>query len=86
MVKSFHKYNKYRKKSTEYKELVDKLKRVNYHTKYFHGGGIATQLICRSDKIIMLTILQNYVVDGYQTYLLHTRMGLTCTTISKHYY
>ena len=38
--------DKYQRK---YKELVDKLKRANYPTKYFRGGGIVTQVIYRSD-------------------------------------
>ena len=45
---------KYQRKE---KELVAKLKHANYHTKYFCGGGIATQLICRSDNIVRPKIL-----------------------------
>ena len=35
------------------KELVAKLTLKNYHTKFLHGGGIVTQLIYISDKIVM---------------------------------
>ena len=38
--------DKYQQKG---KELIDKLKHANYHTKYFSVGGKVTQLICRSD-------------------------------------
>ena len=51
----------------KYKELVDKLKHANYHIQYFHGGGIITQLICRSDRTVMPKILQNYIVNWYHT-------------------
>ena len=51
--------NKYQQK---YKELVDKLKHTNYHTKYSRGGGKVTQIICRSDKTVMPSMIQKYVV------------------------
>ena len=37
----------------KYKELLDKLKHANYHTKFFRGGGKVMQLICRNDKIVV---------------------------------
>ena len=52
--------NKYQQK---YKELVDKLKHTNYHTKYSRGGGKVTQIICRSEILFVQTILQNYTVN-----------------------
>ena len=42
--------DKYQRKD---KELVNKLKHSNYHTKSFPGGGKVTQLICRSDGIVV---------------------------------
>ena len=56
--------DKYQRKD---KELVAKIKCESYYTKYFCVGGIITQLICRSDKIVMPTILQKYVVNWYNT-------------------
>ena len=53
---------------------------------YFCGGGIVTQLICRSDRIIMTNILQKYVVNWYHIYLLHTVTECTEATITQHYY
>ena len=41
------------------KELVAKVKRANYDTKYFRGGIIFTQLIFKDDDIFMPTILRN---------------------------
>ena len=43
-------------------------------------------LICKNDKIVVPKILQNYVVNWYHTYLLHTGMDCTEATISQHYY
>ena len=40
---TYQNIDKYKQKD---KELVSKVKRTNYHTKYFCGGVIATQLIC----------------------------------------
>ena len=33
--------------------MTAKLKRVNCYTKYFHGGVITTQLICKGNKIVV---------------------------------
>ena len=66
------------------KELLSKLKRANYHTKYFRGVEIFTKLICRSDKIVIQIILQKYVVNWYKTYLLKTGMNFNAATISQH--
>ena len=68
------------------KELVAKLKSANYHTKYFHGGGIVTHLICRSDKTVIPKILRKCVVNWYKTYIIHPRMDCTDTSISQPYY
>ena len=39
---------KYQRKE---KNLVEKLKRVNYHPKYVFGGGNIFMLICKNGKI-----------------------------------
>ena len=74
------------KDQRNYKKKLAKLKHANYHTNYFHGNRIVTQLICRSDKTVIPKILQKYVVNRYTTYLLHTIMDRTETTISQPYY
>ena len=74
------------KHQQKYNELVDYLEHTNYSTKYFCGGRMITQLICRSDKVVLQNYLQNYVVNGYKTYLLHPRIDLNETTIGRHYY
>ena len=43
-------------------------------------------LICKNDKIVVPTILQNYVVNWYHIYLLHMGTEHTYATISQHYY
>ena len=53
------------------KELSEKLKRANYHTKYFRGGGNTLILICKNDKIGVPNILRKYVVNWYYLCLLH---------------
>ena len=73
--------NKYQRKD---KELVEKLKRANYHTKYFSGGGNTSMLICKNNKIFVPKILQKYVVNWYHTYLLHPGMYCIEATISQH--
>ena len=65
---------KYQRKE---KELEDKIKHADYHTKYFCGGGIITQLIFKSDKIVPPTILQKYRGNWYKTYLPNPRMERT---------
>ena len=55
---TYQKIDKYQRKDNE---LVDKLKHANYHTKYFRGGRIVTQLICKGNVIVMPEILRNYV-------------------------
>ena len=74
---------KYQRKDNE---LVAKLKCENYHTKYFCGDGIVTQLICRSDKKFIPQIIQNYAVKWYHTYLMHTGRDCADSTISQYYY
>ena len=44
------------------------------------------QLICRSEIISVLTMIQKYVVNWYYTHLLNTRMDCTEATIVQHYY
>ena len=46
--------NKYQRKD---KELVEKLKCANYHTKSFRGGRNKFMLICKNDKIVVPEIL-----------------------------
>ena len=66
--------------------MLAKLKRVNYHTKYFCGGGIVTQLIFKGDKIVMLIILRKYSVNWYHAYILHPRIDCTEASIIQNYY
>ena len=40
------------------KNMVEKLKRVNYHTKYFCGGLNTFLIICKNGKISVIKILQ----------------------------
>ena len=61
--------NKYQRKD---KEMVEKLKCANYHTKYFRGGGNTFMIICKNDKIVVPEIIRKYVVNWYHTYLLYT--------------
>ena len=74
--------NRYQRKD---KYILEKFKFANYHTKYLFGGGNIFMLICKSDKIVVPTILQKYIVNWYHKYLLHTVKEHTETTISKHY-
>ena len=78
---TYRKIDKYQRKE---KDLAAKLKHKNYHTKSFCGGGIITQLICRSDNIVRPKTLRNYVVNWYHTYLLHTGMDRTEATIIQN--
>ena len=55
----------------KYKELVEKLKRANYHTKYFRWGKNKFMLIYKNDKIVVPTMIWKYAVNWYHTYLLH---------------
>ena len=68
----------------KYHELVDKLKRTSYHTKYFCGGVIVIELICKGKKTFMTEILQKYVVNWYHTYLIHPVMDCTEVTIIQN--
>ena len=79
---TYRKIYKYQQKD---KELVDKIKFKNHHTKSFRGGGIFTKLICKGDKVVITKILRKYVVKWYHTYLLNLRMDCTESTISQHY-
>ena len=60
--------------------MLEKLKRANYHTKYFCGGGNTFIMICKNDKKLV-----KYVVNWYHIYLLHTYTERTKVTISQHY-
>ena len=75
--------NKYQRKD---KELAEKLKCANYHTKSFCGGGNTFMLIYKNYKIVMTTTLRKYVVDWYHTYLLYPGMQRTEASISHYYY
>ena len=66
--------------------MLAKLKHAKYHSKMFCGGGISTQLICRSDKIVMPTIIQKYAVSWYHMYLLYPGMDCTEATIGQNWY
>ena len=65
------------------KELSDKIKLANNHTKYPYGGRKFMQLICRSDKILVPKIHQNCAVNWNHMYLLNLGMDNTDTTISQ---
>ena len=45
------------------KNMAEKLKRANYHTKSFRGGESTFMLIYKNDKCFVPTILQKYVVN-----------------------
>ena len=49
------------------KSWVEKLKYASNHNKYFCVGEKDTHIICRSEKMLVLTILQKYVVNWYHT-------------------
>ena len=56
-------YQKIEEYELKDKELLDKLKPSNYHTKNYRGGGIVTQLICKVDKNVMPIMIRKYVVN-----------------------
>ena len=70
---------KYQRKD---KELLAKIKRSNYRTKYFCGGVKVPQQIFRNDKTIMPNFFQKYVINCYHMYLIHTVMDRTEATNS----
>ena len=43
-------------------------------------------LICKNDKIGVLTMIRKYVVNWYHTYLLNIGTNCTEDNISHHYY
>ena len=59
---TYLKINEYLRKE---EELVEKLKRTNNHTKYLREGGNIFILIYKNDKIVVPTIIQEYVVNWY---------------------
>ena len=68
------------------KEVIAKLKCTNYHTKYFRGGRIVTQLICKDNKNFIPPVLQKYAVNWYHTYLLYPVMDCSKASIGRHYF
>ena len=66
------------------KELLDRLKCANYQTKYFCGGGIFTQIICKDNEIVIPKIFQKYDVNWYYMYLLNPGIDRTEAYISQH--
>ena len=75
--------DKYKRKD---KNIVEKLKRANYHNKYFRGGVNTFMIICKNDKIVVPTILRKYLVNWYHTYLLYPGTERREENISQHYY
>ena len=61
--------------------ILQKLKRAQYHTKSFRGGGTDRDLICYNGKIVVPGTLQKYVLNWYHTYLLHPGSTRTEETI-----
>ena len=41
------------------KELVEKIKRANYSTKYFCGGGNTSMIVCKNDKIMCRNLFES---------------------------
>ena len=80
---TYQNIDKYQQKD---KYPVAKLKLENYHNKYFCGGVITTNLICLGVKMVMPMIIQKYIVNWYNKYLLHPGMDHTEATISQNYY
>ena len=80
------KYQNIEKYQRKYRKMIAKMKRAKYHTKYVCGGGKVTKLICKGNKIIMITILLKFVVRWYHAYLIHPVMYCNEATISQHYY
>ena len=70
----------------KYNEVVEKLKRANYHNKYFCGGWNTFMLIYKNNKISAQKIIWRYVVNWYHTYILYPGMERTESTINKQYY
>ena len=75
--------DKYQRKE---KNLAEKRKCANYHTKSSCGGVNTFMLIYKNDKMVMPKILKHSVVNWYHTYLLHLGTERTEATISQHYY
>ena len=68
------------------KNMIEKLKRINYHTNFFCGSGNKCMLISKNDKIDALIIIRKYIVNWYHTYLLHLGEDRVEATISHHLY
>ena len=45
------------------KNLAEKLKRADYHNKYFRRGGNNVMPIRKNDKMVVPTIFQKYIVN-----------------------
>ena len=78
---TYQNIDKYQQKD---KDPVAKQKMENYQNKYFCGGVITTQLICLGVKMVIPEIIQKYIVECYNKYLLHPGIDHTEVTISQH--
>ena len=58
----------------------------SYHEKIFHGGGKTVTLICKNDKIVIPTKLQQKIISWYHEILVHPGGDRTERTISQHFY
>ena len=73
--------------STENPSLLAKNKMGTYHKGYFYGGSnINLNLITCEDKIVIPSILQSYVLNWYNTYLLNPGMDRTEAMICQKFY
>ena len=61
------------------------MKQASYHNKYFNGDGKVPKLICRGDKVVIHTNIQNYMVNCFPMNPLHPVMDRTEANISTHY-
>jgi hypothetical protein len=70
------------------KDLFLKLnkKQDGFHLKSFRGGGKKQFLICRNEKIVIPTTLQNRVVTWYHNILCHSGETRTEQTLRQQFY
>ena len=67
--------------------LLDKYKEGTYQTGNFRGwSNLNHNLILCEDKIIIMSILQNYVLNWYHNHLLHPGMDRAEAMIWQHLY
>ena len=69
----------------------DELKQIitdkdDYHTKTFLGAGKDYEMICRDNRIVILSSLKEKVLEWYHTTLIYPGIDRTLLTISQHFY